>query len=1179
MIENSTSRERNASLPIYVFAQLLFALTIAGLALSAPAFANEEEPFAAEQLEFFEKEIRPLLAEHCYSCHSTQAEKNQAGLYLDSRKGLLTGGDSGAAILPGDSDSLFLEAIRYESYEMPPKGKLPDEQIAKFERWVEMGAAWPEEKAPEKDGNHDQFDLEARAAEHWTWQPVQDPEIPMVKDTGWPKADLDYFVLAELEKQQLEPAVPADRLAVLRRLYMDLIGLPPTPEQVQAFMNDPSPDATERVVDQLLESPHFGERWGRHWLDLMRYAESRGHEFDNDTPNAFQYRDYVIRALNADVPYDQLIREHIAGDLLAEPRMHPTKNFNESVLGTGFWFLGEWVHSPVDIRKDESDRFDNMLDVMSKAFLGVTVACARCHDHKFDAISTNDYYSLSGFLQSSDYRQVRFESLEQNRTVATKLAELDHAYNARLGQFLQSESLVGPKLQKSKIDSDAVVIDYHNCAETDFIQDGVIFGNCARIAGQLYFDEGGKVKVARNASAVNDPFWNDLNSITLGKIQNSSRVDALPKSGRTLRTPTFDLNHGTVTCFVAGRGHVVACVDSHRLVAGPLHGETIQEIKEGVTRVQLNLSRYIGHRLHLEFVPAEKAELSVQLVVQGMDRPQLDELESQLRERTKSFEAYADSVEKLLNGRSEETRRVFADFESGNYDQWHVEGDAFGEIPQTAATIASYQGDVNNRGQFFVNSHNIRSPGRDMVSGDKLTGTLTSPEFSIDFQSLEFLIGGGAHAGKTCVNLLIDNEVVLSTTGKNNNRMEPHAWDVRPYVGKRGRIQIVDNHEGGWGNIGADDFCFVTITEHPSVSEDVKHLIERWKLERDSLRAAVRWDSHLAPAMLDGSGEDDHVLIRGNSSKPGKVEPRHFLTAITGSEPMQIDVGSGRLQLADAINDAENPLTSRVAVNRIWHHLMGQGIVPTVDDFGVLGQRPTNLKLLDHLATEFDENGRSIKQMIRYIVLSNTYQMSSKSSPDAVAKDPNNTLWHHRPPQRLEGEIIRDSLLAISGRLDSSQFGPPVPIHLTSFMDGRGRPGVNGPLDGDGRRSVYISVRRNFLSPFMLAFDTPVPFSTMGRRNVSNVPAQALILMNDPFVLQQAEAWAKRVIETHQTTDERVRWMYLSAFARLPTEEELQIAIQFVGSLDSQAAQATTLESWTQLAHVLINTKEFIFLR
>ncbi len=259
---------------------------------------------------------------------------------------------------------------------------------------------------------------------------------------------------------------------------------------------------------------------------------------------------------------------------------------------------------------------------------------------------------------------------------------------------------------------------------------------------------------------------------------------------------------------------------------------------------------------------------------------------------------------------------------------------------------------------------------------------------------------------------------------------------------------------------------------------------------------------------------------------------------------------------------------------------MGRGIVPTTDDFGVLGQRPSHPELLDHLAIRFQDDGRSIKRMIRSIVVSRSYQMSSQSNMEAVAIDPKNALWHYRPPKRLEGEAIRDSLLLLSGELDPTQFGEPIPIHLTAFMDGRGRPGQSGPLDGAGRRSIYTAVRRNFLSPFMLTFDTPSPFSTMGRRNVSNVPAQALILMNDPFVVDQAQKWAKVAIENDLTVPGRIQWMYESAFARRPTQPEATIALEYL-KLQSEEGDSkqNELQSWTNFAHALINTKEFIFLR
>ena len=246
-----------------------------------------------------------------------------------------------------------------------------------------------------------------------------------MKDEHWPADPLDRFILAKLEANGLAPAAEADRRTLIRRGYFDLIGLPPPPEEVERFVKDSSPDAWAKVVDQLLASSQFGERWGRHWLDLVRYAETRGHEFDYPAPDAWQYRDWVIRALNADVPYNQFVTEQIAGDLLPNPRRDATGRVNESVLGTGFWYLGEWLHSPVDIRQDETDRVDNQIDVMTKTFLGLTVGCARCHDHKFDAIATKDYYALAGFLHSSSYREVRFESQAENHAVVEQIRAFD----------------------------------------------------------------------------------------------------------------------------------------------------------------------------------------------------------------------------------------------------------------------------------------------------------------------------------------------------------------------------------------------------------------------------------------------------------------------------------------------------------------------------------------------------------------------------------------------------------------------------------------------------------------------------------------------------------------------------------------------------------------------------------
>jgi cytochrome c553 len=389
--------------------------------LASPAWANPADE------EFFEKEVRPILVARCYECHSAKKAEPAGGLRVDSLEALLQGGDTGAAIKPGSAkESLLIDAVNYgDVYQMPPKTRMPAAEIAVLVKWVDLGAPWPKDpSAPGPAGSVKKFDLAQRKADWWCWQPIQAFSPPPVKDAAWPKQALDRFILARLETAGLPPAPQADKRTLIRRATFTLIGLPPTPAEVEAFVADNSPLAFAKVVDRLLESPHFGERWARHWLDLVRYAESRGHEFEPNIPNAWQYRDYVIRALNADTPYDQFIREQIAGDLLQPPRMHPERGFNESQLGTGFWFLGEEVHSPVDIRKDETDRLDNRLDVMSKTFLGITIACARCHDHKFDAISQRDYYALMGCLISSSYRQAPFESQLHNEQIAAELRAL-----------------------------------------------------------------------------------------------------------------------------------------------------------------------------------------------------------------------------------------------------------------------------------------------------------------------------------------------------------------------------------------------------------------------------------------------------------------------------------------------------------------------------------------------------------------------------------------------------------------------------------------------------------------------------------------------------------------------------------------------------------------------------------
>ena len=404
-----------------------------------------------EQIEFFESKVRPVLAEHCYSCHSGSIETPFAGLRLDSREAILKGGDSGPAIRAGQpAQSRIVKALRGEPVLMPPGGRLPSEHVANLAEWIRMGAPWPEQRES-ADSRPKGFDLEARRREHWAWQPVKTVEPPAVKKRQWPTNPVDQFILSRLEAEGLRPAPPADRRTLIRRLAFDLTGLPPSPEETDRFVRDDSPDAYEKLVRRLLDSDHFGERWARHWMDLVRYADSHGSEGDPAIPAAWQYRDYLIRSLNADTPYDQLIREHLAGDLLATPRTTPERNINESILGTAHFRLVELGYQPVDPWEERVKWTDNQIDVFSKAFQGLTVACARCHDHKFDAISQEDYYALFGVFYGARPTMRAVDAPEALRLHSQSLRDLKGRIRDKVAAaWIDAAETLGERLQQAQ---------------------------------------------------------------------------------------------------------------------------------------------------------------------------------------------------------------------------------------------------------------------------------------------------------------------------------------------------------------------------------------------------------------------------------------------------------------------------------------------------------------------------------------------------------------------------------------------------------------------------------------------------------------------------------------------------------------------------------------------------------
>ena len=1143
-------------------------LALCMLLCSVPAFAQDK----AAQLEFFEKKVRPVLVQHCYECHSATAKKLKAGLRLDSRAGLLEGGDLGPAIVPGDPEkSRLIEAIRYGNVDlkMPKNGKLPDAIIADLTAWVKMGAPWPVEKVGKKN-TAAAFDLAKRKQEHWCWQPIIANGPPKVRDTAWASTDIDRFLLAKLEAKGITPAAAADPRTLLRRLYFDLVGLPPSRTDVEEFVaawegaSAKRQAVLEKVVDKLLASPQFGERWGRHWLDLVRYAESRGHEFDYTIPNAFQYRDYVIRAINADVPYNQFVHEHLAGDLLKNPRLNHSSppgrgaggegGFNESILGTGFWFLGEELHSPVDIRQDQADRFDNRIDVVTKTFLGLTVACARCHDHKFDAISTKDYYALFGILESSNYRLARFDTITYNRKIAEELWEFRKKSRPEIGKAFANA--VAPTVKKL----DAYLLTAAGIEDRSKDLDSAILNRW-------------KQKLIQAAQDPTSP-------LHMLALVNADRKRSVPE----IQSKLVKDSMAKFNLFLPAAKVIVDYSSNPSPWKNAPYEELLKKkLKEPVA------PGWAGPWLPDDVAfgpgPVQAGEI---ILGTTPNRPIARVVEVGAAELDRAFDGL-----RLTAGAQNESGSLGGAVRSGRTlrtPEFTLEhGKAFALVKGSGMIYAAAGQHImlagplhgsliqhfNTAGKFQWVAFNLTP-----YKGQRLHLEFT-PTANTDF-ALHWVIDSvGAPPAREEDGLEYFNRAeTLADVVKQTQEMFRVGVEQLETNGEVKKPPLPNRRVTNWIVQNSDLFFNPDSDGAKALAKIAAPILE----QQQKLLAQIKLDSRLAPAMQDGSGTDEAVFTRGNHKTLGENVPRRFLEAFAGPQKLAVKSGSGRWELAQQMTDpAMTPLITRVYVNRVWHHLFGRGIVGSVDNFGVLGEAPTHPELLDYLADKFSSPlptggegpgvrggfGWSTKKLIRALVLTRAYQMASAPDEKADQADPQNLLLHRMRLRRLEGEAIRDSILKVSGRLNATMYGPSIPVHLTPFQDGRGKP-ASGPLDGDGRRSVYLSVRRNFLSSFLLAFDTPAPFSTVGKRTVSNVPAQALILMNDPFVHQQADVWAKRVLAEKDSDLERVRGMYLDAFSRPPTDAELRACVAYLGV-------TSDVRRWADLAHVLMNAKEFYF--
>ncbi len=824
-----------------------------------PLYAQQP---SAEAVQFFESKVRPIFASQCYGCHSGKSRIASGGLKLDTRNGFFQGGQSGPPVVPGRPDeSKLISAIQYTSeLKMPPAGKLKQDQIDILTEWIRFGAAWPEEATDPKEAANAEAKKKAEQAKlnHWAWTPPKKVSIPAVRDTSWPSSEIDRFILAKLEEKGLKPSADADPRVLVRRVYFDLTGLPPTPKVVSAFAANPSPPAFEQIVDGLLASPEFGERWGRHWLDVTYFADNL--EIGRRIPatEAWRYRDYVINAFNQDKPFQQFIKEQIAGDLLpaetdAEKR--------ERLIATGFLALGPWPLVSSDKEQLRMDVVDLQADMIGKAFLGLTIGCARCHDHKFDPISAKDYYAIGGILSSTQ------------------------TLNGRI--------------------------------------DGV---------------------------------FSDVNRAPL------------PETAEELRVRAQKLEEFTV-----------------------------------------------------EITP--------------------------LRAKRKTLTAEIERLKKP------------AETEAGSTTATGSVKDGKEPVPGSVGALEKELAEVIKR---------------------------------IDL--LEF------------------------------NRPEPpSAFSVR----------------------------------------DIE-----------------------SPA-------DIHINIRGNAHTLGEEVPRSFIKAVMWDGPPSLSYReSGRLQLAQWVASEKNPLTSRVAVNRVWQHLFGFGIVRSVDNFGLRGDLPTHPELLDYLAQQLVADDWSIKKMVRRIVLSRTYREASDHNVQALQTDPENRLLWRANRRRLEGETIRDAILAMTGTLDRTRGGPTLPVavpgNVSFAKPAELKDSAVFPPELLKRRTVYLPVLRKSQHrslDILNLFDFPDVNQVSGARSVTTVPTQALYLINSPFFKEQSTILARHVLDSPGTDEKRVSGLIETLFNRPAGDEELRQGTDFVKAYIDEIKGSDSvkdggqLEAWARYCHALMASNEFLYLR
>ncbi|MCR9292519.1 MAG: DUF1553 domain-containing protein [bacterium] len=1036
----------------------------------------------AEAIEFFEERIRPVLVEQCYECHNS-SEDSESDLALDHRGGMLNVlGLSAGGSKAAKSPSRLLQVIRHEieGMEMPEGGQQLDARIiADFEQWIAMGAPDPRDQPPstaELESLISWESLSEKRAEWWSFRPIQAATIPHFPSTASssstapsnsladeerirvPQSSIDAFIQQRLSSAGLRSADAADRVTLIRRLYFVLIGLPPSPEAVQAFVADPHPEAYEMLVDRLLSSPRFGEKWARHWMDWIRYAESHGSEGDPRIFGAEHYRDYLIRALNADVPYDQLLKEHIAGDLLANPRLDQELGINESLLGTAHWRMVFHGFAPTDAL-DEKVRFtDDAINAFSKSFLGLTISCARCHDHKFDAISQSDYYALFGILASTRPGRAVIDLPKVQQHQSDQLAALK------------------PQIKRGLIDRWlAELTSEQPSSEEQAKQRLLAFFDWDSSLSQLSerqppADEEAATGPERDPKSEFDSLWRLLSDRFERYRQQQQAWEAQPVVRQWDMASANDYRKW----FRFGNGLPPEPTAAGEFVVATSGQQALTSILPAGVYSHLISSKHAARLESADFLiqPGNQLWLRSMGDGQAMSRYVI-----QNYPRNGTVFPVAELKGSVWK------------WKSFDLDYW--QGD-LAHIELTTAKDAPLLYRDNPRSWFGI---------RDAVIVDQQHAQPPKQ----DLQYLEPLMEASSAIPP-------GNMQALQALLRNVLKQSVLDWQQ----GKLTDSQALLMHhalQAGWVSNRLADMA------------SVRPWVQAYRELEEQVVSGRR-----IPTLSEWRGSDSPLFERGDHKRPADPVPRRFLEVIDDTA-YEADE-SGRLQLAADMLRDDNPFTARVIVNRLWHHVFGQGLVATVDNLGRLGEPPSHPELLDFLAFEFRTADHwSLKKMIRRLVTSATWRQSSVPVDKVQEIDPDNRLLSHAHVRRLEAEAIRDSLLKVAGQLDGRMYG--------SSVDG------NQP-----RRSVYVRVIRNQLDPFLTVFNAPVPYTTTGRRDVTNVPAQSLALLNGPQVRELSGTLGR--MSLHRSGNaaaaerSRAESLWWNVFCRPPAAQELQAVTSFI---------------------------------